>query len=236
MANPHWEERFTEEVPIRDDWSPLGEYGQHGEFEGHLLQDDPSSYTSDWQNYPEMGGVPPSLSNPFRYPEVNEEVSISDLGFQGRPPYPEQYWRKPYPYDDGIGRPPMGSLVNQPRTGEPWTPGSHRRHILNNPNNPIPVATHPYGLDDEGNWQSSPKQKHDIGAQEGLEKAIRDMFVERQRKSQGRPPYPEEYWNKPYPYDDEVFEDEGSWYDKIPWWLIPGLKIPRGIETLLENR
>ena len=54
MANPHWEERFTEEVPIRDDWSPLGEYGQHGEFEGHLLQDDPSSYTSDWQNYPEM--------------------------------------------------------------------------------------------------------------------------------------------------------------------------------------
>ena len=200
MVNPHWEERFTEEVPIRDDWSPLGEYGQHGEFEGHLLQDDPSSYTSDWQDYPEMGNIPPSPSNPFRYPEVNEEVSIYDnWPPAGRPPYPEQYWTKPYPSDDGIGRPPMVTLRNKPIP--------HRDHF------------------------DSPKEKH-AGM---VADTRRREFLEALRKSQGRPPYPEEYWNKPYPHDDEVFEDEGNWYDNIPWWLLPP-PLGVGIETLLGNR
>ena len=34
MVNPHWDEKITEDIPVRDDWSPLGEYGQHGEFSG----------------------------------------------------------------------------------------------------------------------------------------------------------------------------------------------------------
>ena len=60
MANPHWEERFTEEVPIRDDWSPLGEYGQHGEFSGSRREEVlpspnmPGSWRGGdegWENY-----------------------------------------------------------------------------------------------------------------------------------------------------------------------------------------
>jgi len=107
MVNPHWEEIFTEEVPVRDDWGPLGEYGQHGEFEGWQLQDDPPSYTSDYQDYPEMGDIPSDPLNPFRVPE--EEVSIYDnWPPAGRPPYPEQYWIRPrgksYPPNIGYDR------------------------------------------------------------------------------------------------------------------------------------
>jgi hypothetical protein len=61
MANPHWDEKITEDIgfqgphfneSIQETWSPQGEFGQHGEFEGWRSAEDPPSYTSDWQDYP----------------------------------------------------------------------------------------------------------------------------------------------------------------------------------------
>ena len=206
MVNPHWEERFTEDVPVRDDWSPLGEYGQHGEFEGFRSQDDPPSYTSDWQNYPEMGGVPPSLSNPFRYPEVNEEVSISDLGFQGRPPYPEQYWKKPSvdPYG-GIGRPPMVTLRNKPIPHGGHFDSPKRKHA-----GMVADTRHRKFLEMMRGRSGPPSN---IGfARAGADPALPPSDIGYDRA--GRAP---------------------RWYDKIPWQLLlpRGIGRGRGIETLL---
>jgi hypothetical protein len=36
----------------QETWSPQGEFGQHGEFEGWRSAEDPPSYRSDWQDYP----------------------------------------------------------------------------------------------------------------------------------------------------------------------------------------
>ena len=75
MVNPHFdrEETITEDIGFRgphfdesikerfsfgppglakQSWSPGGEYGQHGEFEGWRSAEDPPSYRSDWQDYP----------------------------------------------------------------------------------------------------------------------------------------------------------------------------------------
>ena len=61
MVNPHWDEKITEDIgfrgphfneSIQETWSPQGEFGQHGEFEGWRSAEDPPSYTSDWQDYP----------------------------------------------------------------------------------------------------------------------------------------------------------------------------------------
>jgi hypothetical protein len=73
MVNPHWDETINEDedigfrgphfnelknypdptpYPGHETWSPRGEYGQHGEFSGWRSQEDPTSYTSDWQDYP----------------------------------------------------------------------------------------------------------------------------------------------------------------------------------------
>ena len=72
FRGPHFDfnERITDTRTPSLAWSPQGEFGQHGEFEGWRSAEDPPSYRSDWQDYPadEFTGIETIRPNKFGAP------------------------------------------------------------------------------------------------------------------------------------------------------------------------
>ena len=118
MVNPHWDETINEDEDIgfrgpHSDfneritdtrtpslaWSPQGEFGQHGEFSGWKGQEDPASYTSDWQDYPsdEFTGIQsnvPSRGGFLRNIFEKYGGNLGRLGGGLETPYHHRQWQQ----------------------------------------------------------------------------------------------------------------------------------------------
>ena len=109
MANPHFDrETITEDIGFRgphfdeiikekfsfglpalaqQSWSPGGEFGQQGEFQGWRAKEESTPYRQNWE-YDNMPGgeftTGPNLLSPYRYPQ--DDVNFLDFEMRGLNP------------------------------------------------------------------------------------------------------------------------------------------------------
>ena len=93
FRGPHFNENVEKEFSFglpglaqqaQQSWSPGGEFGQQGEFQGWRAKEESTPYRQNWE-YDNMPGgeftTGPNLLSPFRYPE--DDINILDFKMRG---------------------------------------------------------------------------------------------------------------------------------------------------------
>ena len=216
MVNPHFdrEEIISEDIGFQgphineninvmdlypqytghETWSPQGEFGQHGEFEGWRSQEDPPSYRSDWQDYPadEFTGIQSNVPSGGGFLKNIYEKFGGDIpglwgpqmgGLYGGRRTPEEIRQDAINWGQKAGLPNRISFA-----------GESGRDILNP--NEMRVNAPSYG-----DWKSMAQRK---------------MIMDRRYQGEDNPYYPQDLLAKIYTSDMPGMINEGSNWNFMP--------------------